>query len=490
MVSQGLQMMGIVMSLIGWLMVIIACALPMWRVTAFIGANIVTAQTIWEGMWMNCVVQSTGQMQCKIYDSMLALPQDLQAARAMTIISVLTGVVGICLSIAGGKCTNCITEEGPKAKACILAGVLYITSGILILIPVSWSANTIIRDFYNPMMMEAQRRELGASLYIGWGAAILLFIGGGMLCWNCPPKQDGYYPTKFTPVRFLLSQIVDQTPHTALRIQTEKQQNFSRSPETQPPVMGRIGKEVTAQVLAVVGLVGVALTTGIPMWRVTSYIGANIVTAQIVWDGLWMNCVMQATGQMQCKINYSVMSLSTDLQASGALVVISIIVSFVGLLFTFIGGKCTSCLKSDSSKSKMTILGGALLILGAVLVIIPVSWSAAITIFDYNNPLLINTQKRELGASIYIGWGAGALLIIAGILLCSSCPPEKEYGYPGYPQGPHQYPYPGQPMVQAGPYGRIYTPTSRPYSGTGSYGPGKPYAAPTTYAAPGYPNYM
>uniref|UniRef100_A0A4W5NZ83 Claudin 4 n=1 Tax=Hucho hucho TaxID=62062 RepID=A0A4W5NZ83_9TELE len=102
MVSQGIQIMGIIMSLIGWLMVIIVCALPMWKVTAFIGANIVTAQTIWEGMWMNCVVQSTGQMQCKIYDSMLALPQDLQAARAMIIISILTGIVGICLSIGAG----------------------------------------------------------------------------------------------------------------------------------------------------------------------------------------------------------------------------------------------------------------------------------------------------------------------------------------------------------------------------------------------------
>nr|ACM08914.1 Claudin-4 [Salmo salar] len=117
MVSQGIQIMGIIMSLIGWLMVIIVCALPMWKVTAFIGANIVTAQTIWEGMWMNCVVQSTGQMQCKVYDSMLALPQDLQAARAMIIISILTGIVGIFLSIAGGKCTSCSTAADGRGAA-------------------------------------------------------------------------------------------------------------------------------------------------------------------------------------------------------------------------------------------------------------------------------------------------------------------------------------------------------------------------------------
>lgn len=34
-----------------------------WRVPAFISNNIVTAQTFWERLWMNCEVQSTGQIR-------------------------------------------------------------------------------------------------------------------------------------------------------------------------------------------------------------------------------------------------------------------------------------------------------------------------------------------------------------------------------------------------------------------------------------------
>ena len=200
--SMGMQMLGSALSLFGFIGVIVVCGAPMWRVTAFIGNNIVTSQTIWEGIWMSCVVQSTGQMQCKVYDSMLALNQDLQAARAMIIISILTGIFAVVMSVAGGKCTNCIEDKRSKHKASIAAGVLFIIAGLLCLIPVSWSAHTTIRNFYNPMLVGAQRRELGAALYIGWGASGMLLMGGSLLCWNCPPRDDHpHYVPKFTPAR-------------------------------------------------------------------------------------------------------------------------------------------------------------------------------------------------------------------------------------------------------------------------------------------------
>uniref|UniRef100_A0A3B4GPP7 Claudin n=1 Tax=Pundamilia nyererei TaxID=303518 RepID=A0A3B4GPP7_9CICH len=155
--------------IIGFLGSIITCGLPQWRVTAFIGANIVTSQVIWEGLWMSCVTQSTGQMQCKVYDSMLELAQDLQAARALTVIAIIAGVFGILLAVVGGK--------------------------------FCWTANTVIRDFYNPTLIAAQKRELGASLYIGWGTAGVLILGGGLLCSSCPPNNAPDYDVRYSKAR-------------------------------------------------------------------------------------------------------------------------------------------------------------------------------------------------------------------------------------------------------------------------------------------------
>lgn len=201
MASAGLQILGIFLAAIGFLGDIVICVLPMWKVSAFIGNNIVTAQIFWEGLWMNCVKQSTGQMQCKVYDSMLALPRDLQAARALVVISILVVLMGILLAVAGGKCTNCIEDEVAKSKVAIAAGVFFIVGGILCLIPVSWSANEVIRNFYNPIMNDAQRRELGASLFIGWGSAGLLIIGGALLCCQCQQRKDSRYSVKYSAPR-------------------------------------------------------------------------------------------------------------------------------------------------------------------------------------------------------------------------------------------------------------------------------------------------
>lgn len=201
MVSAGRQILGICLAMIGFLGSVVICGLPNWKVTAFIGANIVTSQNIWEGLWMNCVVQSTGQMQCKVYDSLLALPQDLQGARALVIIAIIAGVFGVLLSIVGGKCTNFMEDEVSKAKVAIASGVIFIIAGILVLTPVCWTANTIIRDFYNPLLIDSQRRELGESLYIGWASAGLLFLGGGLLCSSCPPSEDVPSNVKYSQAR-------------------------------------------------------------------------------------------------------------------------------------------------------------------------------------------------------------------------------------------------------------------------------------------------
>uniref|UniRef100_A0A8C2DBV8 Claudin n=1 Tax=Cyprinus carpio TaxID=7962 RepID=A0A8C2DBV8_CYPCA len=193
MASLGLQILGVALSFVGLLGSIITCALPMWRVTAFIGNNM-----IWEGLWMVCVPQSTEHMQCKVYDSTLALSTDLQAARALLVLSIVLSVFGILLAVVGGKCTTCIENKTSKERVVISAGVFFIISGLLCLTPVCYSAHTIIHGFYHPLLSDVRRLELGASLYTGWSAAGLLLTGGTILCCQCQQKDERAFVPKYS----------------------------------------------------------------------------------------------------------------------------------------------------------------------------------------------------------------------------------------------------------------------------------------------------
>lgn len=203
MASAGLELLGLTLAVLGTLLEMIACGLPTWKVAAHIEANIVVSQTIWDGLWMSCAVQSTGQMQCKVHDSMLALSSDLQVARALTVVSSVLCVLALLVVIAGAQCTNCIRAELVKVRMVNFGGALYIVSAILVLVPLCWMANKIIADFYSSHVLPAQKREMGAALYIGWAAAALLLLGGSVLCCSCPPSSGpgagysvNYAPTK------------------------------------------------------------------------------------------------------------------------------------------------------------------------------------------------------------------------------------------------------------------------------------------------------
>ncbi|XP_004560629.1 claudin-8 [Maylandia zebra] len=186
MANSALEIVGLLVSLIGLIGAAATTGMPMWRVTAFIGDNIIVFETLFEGLWMNCYQQASFRMQCKVYDSLLALTPDLQAARGLMCCSLALSGLGVLISLIGMQCTSCIqNNDRAKRLVLIIAGSMIILGCFCVLIPVSWTGHVIITNFYNPLLIDAQRRELGAALYIGWVTSAFLFAGGCIfICCN------------------------------------------------------------------------------------------------------------------------------------------------------------------------------------------------------------------------------------------------------------------------------------------------------------------
>lgn len=77
MANSGVQLLGFGLSLVGIIGLIVGTVLPQWKMSAYVGDSIITAVATYQGLWMSCAFQSTGQLQCKIYDSVLQLDSEL-----------------------------------------------------------------------------------------------------------------------------------------------------------------------------------------------------------------------------------------------------------------------------------------------------------------------------------------------------------------------------------------------------------------------------
>lgn len=199
MANSGMQLLGFVLAFLGLIGTIAATAMVEWKASSYAGDNIITAQAMYEGLWKSCVSQSTGQIQCKVFDSLLQMPGMVQAARGLMVMSVVLCLVSVMVAVVGMRCTTCLAEETQqKDKVALAGGVMFILSGLCGLVATIWYGQRIVQDFYNPFTPTNAKYEFGAALFVGWAAASLIIIGGSFLCCNCPGKDSSkgtHYPS-------------------------------------------------------------------------------------------------------------------------------------------------------------------------------------------------------------------------------------------------------------------------------------------------------
>lgn len=192
-----LEVLALVLGFLGLFGTVAATAMPMWKVSAFIGANLIVMEELWQGLWMNCYRQADVRMQCKVYDSLLILPTELQAARGFMCVSIVLVAVALFLAGCGTQKSSCCRHR-VKCKDITLASAasMFLLSSLTTLIPVSWVGHTIIRNFYNPAVVDSQKRELGSALFVGWATCGVLLITGTLLWFSYyrrTSKEAGAY---------------------------------------------------------------------------------------------------------------------------------------------------------------------------------------------------------------------------------------------------------------------------------------------------------
>ncbi|KAK1896988.1 Claudin-18 [Dissostichus eleginoides] len=174
------QVMGFLLSLLGLGGMIAATGMDQWA-TEDLYDNVVTAIFSYSGLWNSCVRQSSGFTECRPYFTILGLPALLQAVRALMIVGIILGAIGVLIAIFALKCLKIGNmEDSIKATMTLTSGVMIILAGVCGIAGVSAFANLIVQSF-----RLTPRYTFGPALFVGWIGAAVLFIGGIMLCLAC-----------------------------------------------------------------------------------------------------------------------------------------------------------------------------------------------------------------------------------------------------------------------------------------------------------------
>ncbi|XP_055725502.1 claudin-19-like isoform X3 [Salvelinus fontinalis] len=114
----------------------------------------------------------------------------IQTCRALMVVSVLLGFIGMIVSVVGMKCTK-VGDNNPisKGRIAVSGGALFLLAGLCTMVSVSWYATQVSYQFFNPNTPINARYEFGSALFVGWAAASLTVLGGSFLCCSCSNEE-------------------------------------------------------------------------------------------------------------------------------------------------------------------------------------------------------------------------------------------------------------------------------------------------------------
>lgn len=192
-----LQLLGLLLSVIGWILTGTCNYLPDWK---NLGLDLNELELWTMGLWQTCVVQDVGGTQCKDFDSFLALPIEFRISRILVSTSNGLGLLSLVISSLGLDCLKTEnTEQKLKKQLLLLGGILMWISGVLVLVPVSWVAYTIIQEFWDEVIPEiVPRWEIGDALFSGWFGGFFIILGGSLLLLTMFFSSDHQLPEQYT----------------------------------------------------------------------------------------------------------------------------------------------------------------------------------------------------------------------------------------------------------------------------------------------------
>uniref|UniRef100_UPI00398EF311 claudin-23-like n=1 Tax=Pristiophorus japonicus TaxID=55135 RepID=UPI00398EF311 len=165
--TPAVMILGLVLSPVGYVLILTSTVAPAWRDVADI-RNGARDEIHHQGLWEICRdLQSVRELTCGQSDDAYFQHRAISVARGLMIASLVVSAAGLLLASWGVRCWT----DTPNHAGAGAGGLVLLAGGVLTLIPVSW---------YTHQLQQIPNTVAGTQLSVGY-AVVLGFIGGSLI---------------------------------------------------------------------------------------------------------------------------------------------------------------------------------------------------------------------------------------------------------------------------------------------------------------------
>lgn len=176
-----IQVLGFLMSSLGWLFVLCSMAMDYWRIVQIGGQGgsfIIKVAWYWSNLWKDCFTDSTAVTNCRDFPVLWSVTPYVQGVRGLLMCGLTLGFFAIVLCFLGMECTFIGGAEKTKDKLLLAGAVFHIAGSVSDVSGYCLYINRVARTtFAATVGPGVLRYDLGPPIFLGLVGCFLILLG-------------------------------------------------------------------------------------------------------------------------------------------------------------------------------------------------------------------------------------------------------------------------------------------------------------------------
>ncbi|KAM3861878.1 claudin-10-like [Diretmus argenteus] len=176
-----IQVLGFLISTLGWLFVLCTMAMDYWRIVQIGGQGgsfIIKVAWYWSNLWKDCFTDSTAVTNCRDFPVLWSVTVYVQGVRGLLMCGLTLGFFGAVFCFLGMECTYIGGADKTKDKLLLAGAVFHFVGGVSDIAGYCLYINRIARTtFADNLQPGTLRYDIGTPIFLGLVGSFFILLG-------------------------------------------------------------------------------------------------------------------------------------------------------------------------------------------------------------------------------------------------------------------------------------------------------------------------